>query len=82
MVPVRLMDCGLPATVSLTDTVPGRVPALVGVKVTSMVQVAPGFNVPPEYGQEVGVVASAKLPLATILVMPSAAVPALVRVAE
>ena len=45
--PVRLIDCGLPAALSVTVIDPVRVPGAVGVNVTSMVQLAPGFTVPP-----------------------------------
>jgi hypothetical protein len=81
-VPARLMKCGLPGALSLTVTEPFRGPAAVGVKVTSMVQVAPGFTVPPEYGQEVSVVAGAKSPLVAMLAMLSEPVPVLVSVTD
>jgi hypothetical protein len=76
------MDCGLPAALSVIVTEPFRVPAKVGVKVTSIVQVAPELIVPPEYGQEVAVAANAKSPLVAMLEMPSAPVPVLVSVTD
>src|SRR6266568_6593263 len=43
-VPDRLTNCGLPAALSATESVPLRVPAVVGVKVTLMAQLAPGAS--------------------------------------
>jgi len=45
--------------------------AAVGVNVTSMVQATSDESAPPPYGQEVGVVTSAKSPLAVMLVRVS-----------
>ncbi len=47
-VPVRLTLCGLPAALSVIDTVPVRVPVAVGVKVTLMVQLAPATTEAPQ----------------------------------
>src|SRR5450432_1259936 len=47
-VPVRLAVCGLPAALSVTVTVPVRVPAAVGVKVTLMEQLAPAATELPQ----------------------------------
>ena len=47
-VPLRLTVCGLPAPLSVMDTVPVRVPVVVGVKVTLMVQLAEAANDAPQ----------------------------------
>ncbi len=47
-VPVRLTLCGLPAALSVIDSVPVRVPVAVGVKVTLMVQLAPAATEAPQ----------------------------------
>src|ERR1022692_605069 len=39
---------GLPGALSVTETEPDRVPVVLGVKVTLIVQLAPGFTVPPQ----------------------------------
>ncbi len=47
-VPLRLTLCGLPAALSVIDSVPVRVPVAVGVKVTLMVQLAPAATEAPQ----------------------------------
>ena len=46
-VPVKPIVCGLPAALSVTAMLPFRVPVVVGVKVTLIVQLAPAASVPP-----------------------------------
>src|SRR4029077_20493975 len=46
-VPVRAALCGLPLALSVMFSEPGRVPLVVGVKVTLMVQLALGASVEP-----------------------------------
>src|SRR6266851_5517223 len=71
-IPVRLTDCGLPEVLSAMLKVPVRVPDAVGVNVTPMVQLAPAATELPQ------VFASAKSPLAAILlVIVRAALPVL-----
>jgi hypothetical protein len=50
-VPARLTVCGLPAALSLTDSVPLREPLAVGVKVTLIVHVPLAAKVAGEMGQ-------------------------------
>ena len=73
-VPERATVCGLPVALSVTVIVPGWLPAVVGVKVTLMEQLAPAAR---EAGQ---VLVSEYCALATMLVMVSAPVPELVSV--
>ncbi len=47
-VPVRLTLCGLPAALSVIDTVPVRVPVAVGVNVTLIVQLAAAATDAPQ----------------------------------
>ena len=47
-VPVRLTVCGLPAALSVIDSVPVRVPLCVGLKVTLMVQLASAARLEPQ----------------------------------
>ena len=68
-VPLRDTNWGLPAALSVTVSVPIRVPAVFGVKVTSIVQFAPDARL------ELQVSVSPKLPLVAILVMFSVVVP-------
>ena len=68
-VPLRDTTCGLPAAFSVTVSVPFRVPAVFGVKVTSIVQFAPDARV------ELQLSVSPKLPLVAILAMFSGALP-------
>ena len=75
-VPLRLIVWGLLEALSVTVTVPVRVPDAVGLKVTLMLQLAPAASELPH------VVVSAKSPLIPILVIVKLAVPELVRVAD
>src|SRR5437588_11003734 len=68
-VPVRLTVCGLPVTLFVTLKLPVRVPDAVGVNVTLMLQFPPAASEPPH------VLLAAKSPLATMLVIVSAALP-------
>ncbi len=47
-VPVRFALCGLVAALSVTTTVPWRVPVAVGVNTTLMAQFAPAAREPPQ----------------------------------
>jgi hypothetical protein len=47
-VPVRLTTCGLPEALSVTLTVPVRVPAAVGVNFTLMLQFPPAASELPQ----------------------------------
>ena len=67
--PVRETVCGLFFTLSLTESVPSRVPVVVGVKVTLIVQVPSDARLP------IQLFVSAKLAVAETLPMLSAAVP-------
>src|SRR5437588_135880 len=49
--PLSATVCGLPAALSPSDSVPVRAPKAVGVKVTSMVQLAPAAKVAGLMGQ-------------------------------
>ena len=73
-VPVRLMVWGLLGALSVIVTVPVRVPAAVGLKVTLMVQLPPAATEPPQ------VLVWAKSPVAPMLVIVKAVLPVLVRV--
>jgi hypothetical protein len=73
-VPLKATDCGEPLALSVIVSVPVRLPAVVGVKVTEMVQFAPAATELPQ------VCVSAKSPDAAIEVIESAAVPGLVRI--
>ena len=70
--PESVTVCGLPNSLSLIFSVPGRVPAVVGVKVTLMVQFAPTARVEGEIGQ---LFVWPKLVLAVMLVIESATFP-------
>src|SRR5437667_6973514 len=72
--PVRFTVCGLLLASSAMVIVPVRVPVVVGVKVTLIVQFAPAANVAPQ------VLLCASSPLAAMLVMFNSAVPMLLRV--
>jgi hypothetical protein len=67
--PLRLAECGEPEALSVTLTLPLRVPTTVGAKVTEIVQLPPAATVEPH------VLVCAKSPDAAILVIVSAAVP-------
>lgn len=73
-VPVRLTVCGLLAALLLIVIAPVRCPETVGVKVTAIVQVAPGASAEPQ------VLDCAKSPEAVIEEMVAAAAPLLVSV--
>jgi hypothetical protein len=73
-VPLRETECGLPAALSVIESVPLRLPEMVGVRVTLMVQSAPGARVGPQLS------VSAKFTLAAMLEILNVAVPELVRV--
>ena len=72
--PARAMDCGLPPALLARVTAPLLLPARVGLKVTLIVQFAPAARDDPH------VLLAAKSPLATMLVMLSAAFPPLLMV--
>src|SRR6516225_10793544 len=67
--PLREIVCGLPATLSVMDNVPARLPAVAGVNVTLIVQLATEGRLA---GQ---LLVCPKFPLTAIPVMPSALVP-------
>ena len=67
--PVRPTVCGLPAALSLTESVPFNVPVVWGLKLTLMVQLAFGASELPH------VWVSAKDPLAVMPEMVSVALP-------
>ena len=46
--PLRATVCGLPLASSVTDRVPVRVPAAVGLKLTLILQLVPAFKLPPQ----------------------------------
>jgi hypothetical protein len=73
-VPLRATVCGDPPALSVTVSVPVREPATVGVKVTAMVQLAPGATLVPQ------LLFSAKSPEAAIEVSARATCPEFVRV--
>ena len=50
-VPVNGIDCGLPVTLSVTTSVPGRAPVNVGLKVTETVQFPPTLTFDGVNGQ-------------------------------
>jgi hypothetical protein len=68
-VPLRETVCGLSLALSTTESVPFKLPVLLGVKVTSMVQLAPDTRVGSQ------VVVSPKLVLAAMLEMLSVVAP-------
>jgi hypothetical protein len=73
-VPVKLTVCGLPVALSAMLTLPVKVPVVVGVKVTLIVQAAPAATDDPH------VFVSPKFVLAVIDVMLNATLPVLVSV--
>jgi hypothetical protein len=73
-VPLSATVCGLPDALSAMVNVPARVPAKVGVKVTSIVQFAPALSETPH------VLVCAKSPLVPMLLMVSEASPLSVKV--
>ena len=68
-VPLNETICGLSAALSATESVPFKLPVLVGVKVTLTMQLAPDARV------ELQVVVSPKLVLAAMLATLSVVVP-------
>jgi hypothetical protein len=72
--PLRATVCGDPPALSVTVSVPVREPATVGVKVTAMVQLAPGATLVPQ------LLVWAKSPEAAIEVSVRATCPEFVRV--
>jgi hypothetical protein len=72
-VPVRLMDCGVSPALSLMTSEPARVPVVVGVKVTVIVQEELAGR---EAGQPLK---AAKSPLAATPAMLNVSLPTLVR---
>ena len=72
--PLRETVCGLPAALSVNETVPLTLPVVLGVRVTLIVQFAPAARVEPQ------LLVSAKFALAAILAIVSVAVPELVSV--
>ena len=67
-------DSGLPAALSEIDKVPGRVPVVVGVNVTLIVQLLPAVTEPPQ------LLLSAKSPLVAIPEITRLAVPVFVSI--
>ena len=72
--PLRGTVCGLPVALSVNETVPLTLPAIVGKRVTLITQFAPAASVAPQ------VLVSAKFALTAILVMVSVALPEFVSV--
>ena len=72
--PLKLTVCGLPAALSATVSVPVRVPEVVGINVTLMVQLAPAATELPQ------LLVWAKSPLALMAVILRAALPELLSV--
>jgi hypothetical protein len=72
--PLKATVCGEPLALSVIVTMPVRVPAAVGVKVTEIVQLPPAATLDPQ------LLVSAKSPDAVIEVTDRAAVPELVSV--
>ncbi len=73
-VPVKPALCGLPLALSVTVSVPVRVPEAVGVKVTLIAQCVPGARAPPQ------LFVWPKSPFTAMLVTLSDAPPVLVSV--
>jgi hypothetical protein len=73
-VPVRVAVCGLFVALSVTTTVPERVPVAVGVNTTLIAQVAPAATELPQ------VLVCEKSPVVETLVMASGPAPVLVSV--
>ena len=74
--PLRLIFCGLPVALSLTVTVPVRVPVVVGVKFTLIVQLVRAARDVPQVPSP----ARVKSPLTVMLLIVKVAVPLLVSV--
>ena len=78
-VPVRLTACGLLLALSVTVTFAVRTPVVVGLKLTVMVQLAPAAKLVPQ--DWLPVKSPALAPVRAMLVILSAVLPGLVRVA-
>src|SRR5262249_39772624 len=76
--PLSKTDCGLSPVLSLMVRAPVRVPVVVGVKTTPILQDAPAPR-DPDAGQVVPCGETAKSPLAVMLEMFSTSLPTLVR---
>src|SRR5437763_1975739 len=74
--PLRLTFCGLPVALSLTVTVPVRVPVVVGLKFTLIVQLVRAASDVPQVPSP----ARVKSPLTVMLLIVKVAVPVLVSV--
>ena len=72
-VPLSKTVCGLPGALSLIDNVPVRVPAFVGLKVTLIVQDAPGATELPHV--LVWAKSPGSAPVNPTLMIPSVTVP-------
>jgi hypothetical protein len=46
--PLSATVCGLPLALSVTDRAPARVPELVGLKLTLILQLVPAHKLPPQ----------------------------------
>src|SRR3989454_8522592 len=82
-VPARDTDCGLPAASSVMFTVAARAPGAAGVKLTLIVQLAPGATEPAPLGQVLPAAkakSAACAPVMVMLVRFSGASPLLVSV--
>ena len=80
-VPVSGTVCGLPAALSVTASVPVRVPSAVGVNVTLIVHVAPAARVAGLIGHALApVLVSAKSPEAAMVLIVKGPVPVFFRV--
>src|SRR2546422_733581 len=82
-VPARDTDCGLPAALSVMFTVAARTPVAAGVKLTLIVQLAPGATEPAPVGQVLPAAkakSAACAPVMVMLVRFSGAPPLLVSV--
>src|SRR2546426_385083 len=83
LVPVSDTDCGLSAASSVMFTVAARVPGAAGVKLTLIVQLAPGATEPAPLGQVLPAAKAKSAACAPVMVMPvrfSGAPPLLVSV--
>src|SRR5438128_2468402 len=82
-VPARDTDCGLPAAWSVMFTAAARAPGAAGVKLTLIVQLAPGATEPAPVGQVLPAAkakSAACAPVMVMLVRFSGAPPLLVSV--
>src|SRR5207245_857479 len=82
-VPASETDCGLPAASSVMFTVVARAPVAAGVKLTLIVQLAPGATEPAPVGQVLPAAKAKSAACAPMMVTPlrsSGPLPLLVRV--